>query len=138
MRNPDSWIRKYFAETLNNITVSGKTIPIYDYRAKGNDNAYILMTTQSKEEDYSVKCGMNWNCEITLDVVTIYPGNVGSRKLADDISEAIVNLTDNINVEHFSLVKVSREYPADLSVNTGEQSIFRKIIKYNLKLKENE
>ena len=62
MRNPDSWIRKYFSETLNNISVSGKTIPIYDYRAKDNDNAYILMTTQSKEEDFSVKCGIKWDC----------------------------------------------------------------------------
>lgn len=32
MRTPDKWIRKYFATTLNNLVVSGKTIPIADFR----------------------------------------------------------------------------------------------------------
>ncbi len=135
MRNPDKWIRKYFANTLNGLTVNGVNVPIYD-TLSGAGKAYIIMSTMAKEESNEVKCEMRWNCEITLDIVTIYDKK-GSRVLVDDISEAVVNNCEDISIENFTVLDYKREYPADISVNTGTQSIFRKLIKYNLKLKQN-
>lgn len=131
--NPDKYIRKYFFEKLNNITVSGKAVNIHDYRVPTNSDAYILMQNQNSDEDNNTKCDSNkYICRITLDVVTIYKNGQGSRLLADDIKEAVMNLTQSIEIDNFILQDVSISYPDDLNLKTPTQEIFRKLIVYEL------
>lgn len=137
MKTPDKWIRKYFSNTLTGLTVSGKSIPISDMRLPANSDAYILMTTIDKSHDQETKCGKVWNFQQTLDIVTIYPGNSGSRVLCDDIHEAVLNACNNITVQHFTVQSTSYEFAPDLSSSDTTQTIFRKIIIFNIKLKEN-
>lgn len=137
MRTPDKWIRKYFATALNGLVVDNLTIPISDYRLPTNAPAYILMTTEDKSHDQEVKCHKTWNFSQTLDIVTIFEGNNGSRVLADDIHEAVLNACNNIAVEHFTVLQKDYDFAPDLSLSTPTQTIFRKIIIFNLKLKEN-
>lgn len=137
MRTPDKWIRKYFSDTLTGLTVNGKVIPISDMRLPENSTAYILMTTIDKSHDQETKCNKVWNFQQTLDIVTVYPGNTGSRVLCDDIHEAVLNLCENLEVEHFTVYDKSYEFAPDLSSQTSTQTIFRKIIIFNIKLKEN-
>ena len=137
MRTPDKWIRKYFSEALTGLTVNGKVIPISDMRLPENSDAYILMTTQDKTHDQETKCDKIWNFKQTLDIVTVYAGNTGSRLLCDDIQEAVLNACENIAVEHFETFDAWYEFAPDLSSVTTTQSIYRKIIIFNIKLKEN-
>ncbi|WP_395762351.1 hypothetical protein ACH34C_07020 [Elizabethkingia anophelis] len=137
MRNPDKYIRQYFYNTLNGMSVNGKTIYIHDYRIPDNKDAYILMTTQSKQENKEVKCGLRYDCQITLDVVTIYNNIAGSRLLADDIMEEVMNRTQSILIQNFQILTVEKEFPSDISTITSTQSIFRKLIIFNLKIREN-
>lgn len=137
MRTPDKWIRKYFSQTLAGLTVSGKLIPISDFRLPANSDAYILMTTIDKSNPQEVKCHKTWNVAINLDVNTVYPGNTGSRVLADDIHEAVLNACNNIQVENFTVQHSWFDFAPDLSSITSTQSHFRKIIIFNLKLTEN-
>ena len=137
MRTPDKWIRKYFSETLNGLTVNGKVIPISDMRLPANSNAYILMTTIDKSHDQETKCNKVWNFQQTLDIVTVYQGNTGSRVLCDDIHEAVLNACENITVEGFTVLNTGYEFAPDLSSSDSTQTIFRKIIIFNIKLQEN-
>lgn len=137
MRTPDKWIRKYFSTTLANLTVSGKTIPISDYRMPANSDAYILMTTIDKSHPQETKCHKVWNVAINLDINTIYPPNSGSRLLSDDIHEAVLNACNNITVENFTIQDSWYDFAPDLSVLSSIQSHYRKIIIFNLKLIEN-
>ena len=137
MKTPDKWIRKYFSDTLNGLTVSGKVIPISDMRLPSNSSAYILMTTIDKSHDQETKCNKVWNFQQTLDIVTIYAGNSGSRVLCDDIHEAVLNACNNITVEGFTVLNTGYEFAPDLSSSDSTQTIFRKIIIFNIKLQEN-
>ena len=137
MRTPDKWVRKYFSDTLTGLTVSGKVIPISDMRLPENSDAYILMTTIDKSHDQETKCEKVWNFQQTLDIVTIYPNNSGSRLLCDEIHEAVLNACENISIEHFTVQNKGYEFAPDLSSNTTTQSIYRKIIIFNIKLTEN-
>ena len=137
MRTPDKWIRKYFATTLAGLTVQGKAIPISDFRIPTNSTAYILMTTVDKSHDQETKCNKVWNFSQTLDIVTVYDGNTGSRLLCDDIHEAVLNACENIQIENFTVLDKGCDFAPDLSSATSTQSIFRKIIIFNIKLKEN-
>lgn len=137
MRTPDKWIRKYFSETLTGLIVNGKTIEISDFNLPQNSNSYILMTTQNKTHDQETKCNKVWNFSQTLDVVTTYSGFTGSRVLCDDIHEAVLNACESIQIENFTVLDKGYTFAPDLSTQTSTQSIFRKIIIFNLKLQEN-
>lgn len=137
MRTPDKWIRKYFSEKLTGLIVNGKTIEISDFNLPQNSSHYILMTTQDKTHDQETKCNKVWNFSQTLDIVTIYSGFSGSRVLCDDIHEAVLNACENIQVENFKVLDKGYTFAPDLSTQTSTQSIFRKIIIFNLKLQEN-
>lgn len=135
MINPSKHIRKFFFDRLNNIVVDGKVITIHDYRIPENKNAYILMINQSMSDGQNNKCDvLTWDARITLDVVTIYDNVSGSRLLADDIMERVMNETQSINIGFFTVDKVSVEYPDDIQLMTPTQNIYRKIIQYNFKL----
>lgn len=138
MRNPDKYIRQYFYNTLNGMSVNGKTISIHDYRVPENKDAYILMTTQQKSEGDPTKCDTPWDCYITLDVVTIYNNIAGSRLLADDIMEEVMKRTQNVLVNRFTVKKQSLDFPPDISTITSTQAIFRKLVTFNLIISENE
>ena len=135
MRNPDKWIRKYFYQTLNNIEVNGNTISVYDSHSSTNDSpALIVMSTQSGFEVDIHKCNTSIDCDIIIDIITRYPAQYGSQTFADDIKELVLNLTDNIQIENFTLQEVELEFPYVAPITTSTESIFRKLIKYNLKL----
>ena len=135
MINPDKYIRKYFFDTLNNQVVDTKTITVHDFRAPINKDAYIIMINQSMTPNLDNKCDIvSWNCFIILDVVTVYDNISGSRVLADNIKEMVMNQTQNISVDNFSVDEVTISYPDDLNTITNTQSIFRKLINYEFKL----
>ncbi|MCT4135025.1 hypothetical protein HZP67_09835 [Elizabethkingia anophelis] len=136
MKDPDKNIRLYFRNTLNNMMVRGKNITIHDTRLPENKNEYILMTTQQKSEGDPTKCDTPWDCYITLDVVTIYSGNNGSRDLSDDIMQEVMNRTENIIIDGFTVKKQSMDFPPNITTINTTQTIFRKLVIYNLVLSE--
>lgn len=137
MTTPDKWVRKYFSDTLTGLTVNGRVIPISDTRLPDNSSAYILMTTIDKSNVQETKCARVWRLAINIDIVTVYAGNTGSRVLAEDIEQAVLDRCANIAVQGFHVQSVDIDFAPDLSSSTPTQTIFRKIIIYNLKLKEN-
>lgn len=136
MKNPDKWIRKYFYQTLSNMVVNGISVKIYDTTTPNNDNVLIVLSTQSGVDQHNNKCSVDKMRDINIDVITRYKGNVGSRVLLDDIIEEILQRTEKITVENFIVQYYNMSYPLDLNLSTSTETIYRKIIKYSLKLTE--
>lgn len=135
MINPDKYIRKFFFDALNSKKVDGKTITVHDFRAPLNSDAYILMTNQSMTPNFDNKCDtVSWDCNITLDVVTVYNNVTGSRLLADNIKEMVMNETETISITNFNVDNFRMSFPDDLNLITSTQSIFRKLINYEFKI----
>ena len=137
MKTPDKWIRKYLATTLAGLKVGTKDIPISDTRIPANSDHYILMTTIDKSNEQETKCHRVWRAAINIDIVTIYPGNSGSRVLAEDIENEVLSKIASPSIDGFTVESVDIDFAPDLSTITTTQSIYRKIIILNLKLKEN-
>ena len=137
MKTPDKWIRKYLSTALTNLTVNGKLIPVSDTRIPANSNAYILLTTIDKSNPIETKCGRVWRASINIDIITVYDGNNGSRVFAEDIENEVLARITNPTIDGFTVDGVDIDFAPDLSTITTTQTIFRKIIIYNLKLKEN-
>ncbi|KPE49765.1 hypothetical protein [Chryseobacterium indologenes] len=136
MKNPDKWLRKYFKDTLSNMIVNGIPVKLYDAMTPNKDTAMIILSTQSGSDQRNNKCSLDKMRDINIDVITRYAGNVGSRAFLDDIIEEILKRTEKITVENFIVQYYNKSYPLDLNQSTSTETIFRKIIKYSLKLTE--
>lgn len=136
MKNPDKWIRKYFYQTLSNMVVNGIPVKLYDTTTPNKDTAMIILSTQSGSDQQNNKCYVDKMRDINIDVITRYAGNVGSRVLLDDIIEEILQRTEKITIDNFIVQYYNKSYPLDLNQSTSTETIYRKIIKYSLKLTE--
>jgi hypothetical protein len=133
---PDKWIRKAVYTAINDIVVNTFAIPCFDTRVPKNDKRsfYVIMSTQSNEVDKSIKCEHRWQSQILLDVITSYDinGNTGSRKMADDILDAIKTATDSLVLDVASgltIVTQNQSFPNDLVSITENEIVYRKLMR---------
>ncbi|WP_185269260.1 hypothetical protein [Chryseobacterium indologenes] len=117
--------------------VNGIPVKLYDTTTPNKDTAMIILSTQSGSDQWNNKCSLDKMRDINIDVIIRYNGNVGSRAFLDDIVEEILQRTENITVDHFIVQYYNKSYPLDLNQSTSTETIYRKIIKYSLKLTEN-
>ena len=133
---PDKYIRKAIYTAINNIVVNTFAIPCFDTRVPNNDkrNFYVIMSTQSNEVDKSIKCAYRWESNILLDVITAYDinGNTGSRRMADDILDAIKTATDTLVLDVASgleIVTQNQSFPSDINTTTQSEIVYRKLMR---------
>jgi len=132
---PDKWVRRALHSVLDNLSVSGETIPCYDSRATGfDDRHYIIMGSQNNTP-VRTKCGRSWEHSIQLDVITTYKVNSGSRRLLDEISEAVLPLVMGISLDVASGMVISKtevEFPFDENTVNDGKIYYRKILRLSL------
>lgn len=141
-RNPNNWIRKEVSERINGMVVSGKTINVVDTNYTGNTQpkTYIDLTTQTKRDDQTSKCGWEWDCSILIDVMDRYPqpGNTGSRVLVNDIEDRIIFLLNDFQVEGGFRIDEDIEVEDSTSFDghTDTEVYFRQLIRYRIRVTE--
>lgn len=135
MQEPKKWIRKYFSTALANMVVNGKQVKVYDSHTPNNDDVLIILSTQTGSNDREVKCSIDKNRIIEIQVITRYKGATGSRLLMDDITEEIQNRITDIQVENFTVNDWSVNFPQEFITTSSTETIFRQIINYNINLR---
>ena len=136
MRYPDKYVRQYFANTLNNLTVNSKVVKVYDSNTPNNDNQLIVMSTMTTDLRDNTKCGQDWHVDLLLDIIVRTPLQTGSRVLAEDIVNEVLTKCSNPSFTGFKVLGVDKTFPSDLVMNVDTESVFRKFIRYSFKLKE--
>jgi len=138
---PDKWVRKAVYDAVNAMTISGKTIKVYDTRATGSavENQYIIMSSQSNEVDNGNKCEKLWDAMILLEVYTKYDsqGNTGSRVLTDDILDELKNKVLTISLDVLSNLTILTKvlsFPSDITTVTDNEIVFRKFLRLEMKI----
>ena len=135
--NPDKHIRKAIFDKINNIVVSGKTIPCYDSRATNAPSNYVLLTAQTKEVDKGNKCSYSWETSTLIEIYTKVSssGNTGSRVLLNDIEEAVYTLLlPKLTVQGFTNITQNITFENSLETVTESEIIFRSFLRLNLTL----
>lgn len=136
MYNPDNYLRKYFMTQLNNMVVNGKTIKVYDSHTPNNESNVIILSAQTSSNDWENKCGVTKNCIIEIQVLTKYSGqNTGNRQMLDDIIEEIQTRCQNIVIDNFTVEDWNFRISNDFITSNTTETIYRKILNYNLKIK---
>ena len=136
--NPDKHIRKAIFDKINNIVVSGKTIPCYDSRATNAPSNYVLLTAQSKEVLKETKCDYEWETSTLIEIYTKVSssGNTGSRVLLNDIEQAVYTLLNpKLTVAGFTNITQNITFENSLETITDTEIIFRSFLRLNITLK---
>ena len=136
--NPDKFIRKAIFDNINNIVVSGKTIPCYDSRATNAPSNYVLLTAQTKEVLKETKCNYEWETSTLIEIYTKVSssGNTGSRVLLNDIESAIYTLLlPKLTVQGFTNITQNITFENSLETITESEIIFRSFLRLNITLK---
>ena len=136
--SPDKFIRKAISDNINNIVVSGKTIPCYDSRATNAPSNYVLLTAQTKEVLKETKCDYEWETSTLIEIYTKVSssGNNGSRLLLNDIEQAVYTLLNpKITVSGFTNITQNITFENSLETITDTEIIFRSFLRLNLTLK---
>ena len=140
---PNKWVRKSVYDAINNITVDNGgvniSVPCYDVRvtANGSKNYYTLLTTQTNIETNPTKCESTWQSSILINIVTIYngAGNIGSRLLVDNITDAVRNALQNLTLDISSGLKIQKQVLSSLNSLdniTPTQNVFRNLYRIEL------
>lgn len=134
-KNPDKWIRKGVIDALNG------EYPIFDMRVPGDNYpaSYIILSTQTKNEDILSKCNGIWDCSILLDIITRYSGagNPGDRELVNDMEETVINAMNSFSVDGFELSEeIELESSTSLDNITDTLNVFRQLVRYRIRLEE--
>ena len=136
--NPDKFIRKAIFDNINNIVVSGKTIPCYDSRGTNAPSNYVLLTAQTKEVLKETKCNYEWETSTLIEIYTKVSssGNTGSRVLLNDIEQAIYTLLlPKLTVQGFTNITQNITFENSLETVTESEIIFRSFLRLNITLK---
>ena len=135
--SPDKHLRKAIFDKINNIVVSGKTIPCYDSRATNAPSNYVLLTAQTKEVLKETKCDYEWETSTLIEIYTKVSssGNTGSRVLLNDIEQAVYTLLNpKLTVQGFTNVTQNITFENSLETVTESEIIFRSFLRLNLTL----
>jgi hypothetical protein len=81
-----------------------------------------------------------WESTILLDIITSFSGagNNGSRLLADNITDACRNALQDLQLDVGSgleIVRLTMDFPADISTDSLAEVIFRKFVRLELRIK---
>ncbi len=140
MLNPDKYIRAKYISLLSAVFNGSVQVPVFDMRVPKNVIAptRIVITSQTKTQSDTTKCGHNWDCSITLDIINELPQGYASTVILDDIEEQISNLIDlqdgDIDITPFICYNTHTGIPTDLSYETPTLSIGRKVLRFNHKV----
>ena len=135
MENPDKFIRKYFVGKLSGMVVNGKNVVLYDTHSPNNEKVLIILSTQTGSNDWVSKCSVDKNRTILIDIITRYEGDTGGRLLLDDIIEEVLTRVKKIEVENFVVTDYTLTFPQEIITSTNTETIFRKILQYDINLK---
>ena len=135
---PDKWVRKAIVLAVDGITVDTKTIECFDsFTGASSPLNYVLVTTQNNEVEKATKCQYQWRSSVLLEVVTrsTAVGNTGSRVLADNILDAVRNLTDTLALDVIAgmeIVNRRQSFPNDIIQRGDGEVTVRKFLRIEL------
>lgn len=142
-KNPDKWIRESIFNRINNITVNAIQVPCIDtnYTGETQPKNYIALSSQTKRDDQTSKCGWEWDCTILLDITTRYlgTGNTGSRVLVNEIEERVIFLMNDLEINGgFRVDEIVIDGSDSMDGHTSTETSFRQLLRYRIRLTEIE
>jgi len=138
MVNPDPNIRKAYIAAFAGIQYNSVDVPTYDSQVP-KDAAIapirIMLSTQTKTQHNTNKCGHNWQCSILLDIVYEQQQGYVDRAVVENIEQQISDIVDLIGqndlaIPPFAVLNTQMLNSNDIITQTPTTTVTRKLIRY--------
>lgn len=138
MLNPDTPIRKAYIAAFAGITYNTIAVPTYDSQTPKDESIpaiRIILSTQTKTQHNTNKCGHNWQCSILLDIVYEQPQGYVDREVVENVEQQISDIVDLIGtndlaIPPFTVLNTQMVNSNDIITQTPTMTITRKLIRY--------
>jgi len=98
---------------------------------------YVLITTQTKREWATTKCGHEWDCGVLLDLIGNFQNGFVDRSVVDDIESRILTAIDtwtftqtDITIPPFTVYNTMVDDSHDDFLSTPTGTIVRKLVRF--------
>lgn len=133
MKNPNIPIRQAIISLL-----SGGSVPAYYMQVPKsvtpNPSTYILLTTQTKKQVNTSKCGHDWQCSILFDIVDQqlqgFISGVTVDNIEQNISDALDLQNGDISLTGFTIYNTQIQDSHDIILDTKTHTINRRLVRY--------
>lgn len=134
MQDASYALQKAYAGLLAGLTYNSQLVPIYTLMAANSAVApYVILGSWTEQKD-NTKDSFGQKGELTIQVVTRYPGDQVGRKAAVEIANLITALikptptSEVLEVEGFKNWNTTISSVGEITQNTTTDTVFRKII----------
>jgi len=143
MRDIATDIRIAVINAITPLTLSGVTLPVYDSELPPtinpanyvNSAAYVLITDQNETETTNNDCSIRQNATFQINIVTKFPQGSGGKKLSENISNAIQQKMDLIDIVlpgDLQAINIRKNFSRTQIEQGTSQIAYQKILSYTL------
>ena len=143
MREIATDIRVAIINAISPLTLSGTIIPVHDTELPVNvvpaiyqgSQAYVLITDQNETETTNNDCSIRQNATFQISIITKFPQGNGGKKLSENISNAIQQKMDLIDIVlpgDLQAINIRKNF-SRVQIEQGTSQIaYQKILSYTL------
>jgi hypothetical protein len=133
VKNPNKFIRKSLLSLFTTI------VPTFDVEVPKSVDPIpatrILLSTQTKTQRNTSKCGHNWQCSILVEIINEQHQGYADRSIVDDIDEQISDMVDligsnDITIPPFTVYNTQYLEEHDMTLETPTKTINRLLVRY--------
>lgn len=137
MTTPDKYIRKaYLLAIAAQFVTDGITCPIYDMQVPKDTSPVpplrLILSTQTKKQANTSKCGHDWNASILLDIIYEQQQGFTDRSVVDDVETSVnsaIDVEEDIDCPPFTIYNTQILDTHDMSLQTPTKSITRRLVR---------
>lgn len=136
MKNPDKYLREGYLTALQNagLTVFNKDIPVDVNPVPAQ---YVLVESQSKTTTERSKEDFEWNCRVTLHIISVNTRGYTATSIVDDMEQLCITAVEaGILVNNFYLKSTYLIDSIDLDMTDKTLTIERRVLIYEHWLSE--
>jgi hypothetical protein len=136
MKDPGVTIQQAYYTKLTSpaITVAVKNIPVYSDMAPAKTNRPYIVLGEQTLSDESDKTGFQTQLTQSVSVYTLFDGDRGSKKLANDIANEVMKRIRNrqfqVTGSDFNSITATLDSSASVVTSTSTQTIISKQLRF--------
>ena len=143
MREIATDIRVAIINAISPLTLSGTIIPVHDTELPVNvvpaiyqgSQSYVLITDQNETETTNNDCSIRQNASFQISIITKFPQGNGGKKLSENISNAIQQKMDLIDIVlpgDLQAINIRKNFSRTQIEQGSSQIAYQKILSYTL------
>jgi hypothetical protein len=136
---PDKYIRQAYITAINaELSANYVTCAIFETEVPKDvipiPATRMILSTQTKKQANTTKCGHDWNCTILVDIISEQNQGFSDKSITEDLEELVNNAIDispsDLLIPPFIVYNTQVLSSNDMGLETPTKTINRKVVRF--------